>query len=166
MRSDAYEMRARHAHDQSYRCNISIPSSTERFTGPPRPNASRPVSPRVVMSRWALFALCSPSVHIVMLFRRICNILKHRIPSSISIAMDYELHGRSSVPDRCKEFFIYSTESRPDFRPTQPHIQWNRGFSLGIKRPGSEADYSLPSTTNHRIIPPAPYAFNVWFLIN
>jgi hypothetical protein len=31
--------------------------------------------------------------------------------------------------------------------PTQPPIQWGLGaFSLGVKRPGSEADHSPPSS--------------------
>jgi len=41
--------------------------------------------------------------------------------------------------------FLFITTSRPAPRPTQPPIQWVTGtLSLGIKRPGSEADYSPP----------------------
>jgi hypothetical protein len=37
--------------------------------------------------------------------------------------------------------------SRTDLGPTQPPIQWVPGaLSLGVKRPGGEADYSPPSS--------------------
>jgi hypothetical protein len=43
---------------------------------------------------------------------------------------------------------IFSTvASRTALGPTQPHIQWVSGsLSLGVKRPGREADHSLPSS--------------------
>jgi hypothetical protein len=41
------------------------------------------------------------------------------------------------------EFF----SSPPPLRPTQPHIEWLPwALFLGVKRPGSEADHSLPSS--------------------
>jgi hypothetical protein len=44
--------------------------------------------------------------------------------------------------------FPFTTASRTALRPTQPPIQWVSGaLSLGVKRPGSEADYSPPSST-------------------
>jgi hypothetical protein len=44
--------------------------------------------------------------------------------------------------------FLFTTVSRPDLGPTQPHIQWITGaLSLGLKRLGSEADHSPPSRT-------------------
>jgi hypothetical protein len=37
--------------------------------------------------------------------------------------------------------------SKPALRPTQPPIRWERGaVSSGVKRPGSEADHSQPSS--------------------
>jgi hypothetical protein len=37
--------------------------------------------------------------------------------------------------------------SRTVLGPTQPHIQWiPKALSLGVKRPGREADYSPPSS--------------------
>jgi hypothetical protein len=44
------------------------------------------------------------------------------------------------IPARAGSFF-FTTVSRPDLVPIQPLIQWVPGaFSLGIKRPGREAD--------------------------
>jgi hypothetical protein len=42
---------------------------------------------------------------------------------------------------------LSTTSSRPVLGPTQPPIQWVPGaLSLGVKRPGREADNSLPSS--------------------
>jgi hypothetical protein len=43
--------------------------------------------------------------------------------------------------------FLFTTASRTALGPTQPPIQWiPRALSLGIKRPGREADHSPPSS--------------------
>jgi hypothetical protein len=43
--------------------------------------------------------------------------------------------------------FLFTTASRPALGPTQSPIRWEAGaLSLGIKRPGREADYSPPFT--------------------
>jgi hypothetical protein len=43
--------------------------------------------------------------------------------------------------------FLFTTVSRKALRPTQPPIQWvPRDLSLRVKRPGSEADHSPPSS--------------------
>jgi hypothetical protein len=43
--------------------------------------------------------------------------------------------------------FLLSTASKPALGPTQPPIQWVLGaLSLGVKRPGHEANHSPPST--------------------
>jgi hypothetical protein len=40
--------------------------------------------------------------------------------------------------------FLFTTASRTALGPTQPLIQWVQGaISLGVKRPGREADHSL-----------------------
>jgi hypothetical protein len=42
--------------------------------------------------------------------------------------------------------FLFTTVSRTALGPTQPPIQWVSGaLSLGVKRPGREADNSPPS---------------------
>jgi hypothetical protein len=52
----------------------------------------------------------------------------------------------SSSPDKVKNF-LFSMSSRPALGPTQPPIQWvPRALSLGVKRPGSEADHSPPAS--------------------
>jgi hypothetical protein len=56
-----------------------------------------------------------------------------------------------SMQDRKERFWkikVYSlTASKTALGPTQPPIQWVPGaVSLGVKRPGHEADHSLPSS--------------------
>jgi hypothetical protein len=69
--------------------------------------------------------------------------------SSIGIALGYRLDDRDS---RVRFFeglgiFLFTTASRTSLGPTQPPIQRVSGtVSLGIKRPGREADHSPPST--------------------
>jgi hypothetical protein len=58
----------------------------------------------------------------------------------------FGLDGRGVSPGRGK-IFLLSTSSRLTLEPTQPSIQQLPGaFSLGIKRPGCEADHS-PQTS-------------------
>jgi hypothetical protein len=43
--------------------------------------------------------------------------------------------------------FLFTTASRTTLGPTQPSIQWVSGaLSLGVKRPGREADHLPPSS--------------------
>jgi hypothetical protein len=67
-------------------------------------------------------------------------------------------------------FFITTTVSRTALGPTQPPIHWVPGaLSLGIKRPGCEADHSPPSSAedkNERSYTSSPqYVFMEWCLI-
>jgi hypothetical protein len=66
--------------------------------------------------------------------------------------------------------FFFSTASRTALAPTQPPIQWVRGaLSLGVKRPGREADHSPPSSAevrnawNYTFTP--QYAFMAWYSV-
>jgi hypothetical protein len=69
--------------------------------------------------------------------------------SSVHIAMGYGLDDWSS---RVRfpvglGIFLFTTASRTALGPTQPPIQWVPGaLSLGVKRPGREADHSPPSS--------------------
>jgi hypothetical protein len=47
--------------------------------------------------------------------------------------------------------FLFTTASRTSLGPTQPPIQWVQGaLSLGVKRPGREADHTPPSSAEVR----------------
>jgi hypothetical protein len=55
--------------------------------------------------------------------------------------------------------------------PTQPPIQWVQGaFYLGVKRPGHEADHSLPSSAEVKnawsCTSTPQYVFMAWCLVN
>jgi hypothetical protein len=64
------------------------------------------------------------------------------------MALGYGLDDRSSrvrFPAGAGNFLI--TASRTALGPTQPPIQWVPGaLSLGVKRPGREADHSPPTS--------------------
>jgi hypothetical protein len=75
--------------------------------------------------------------------------------------MDPSLDGRISIPGRGKIFsLLYSVQTGSG--PTQPPIQWApEDLSPGVKRPGHEADYSLPSSAeikNRGAITPLPFS--------
>jgi hypothetical protein len=66
--------------------------------------------------------------------------------------------------------FLFSTASRPALGPTQPTIQWVPGaISLGVKRPGCEADHSPPSSAEVKnawsYTSTPQYAFMTWCLV-
>jgi hypothetical protein len=71
--------------------------------------------------------------------------------SSVSIALGYGLDDRGSrvrfsIPGGGWEFFSSPPWSRTALGPTQPPIQWVPGaYSLGVKRPGREAEHSPSS---------------------
>jgi hypothetical protein len=65
------------------------------------------------------------------------------------MALDYwlEIGVLGFVSRRGLGVFLFTTASRTVLGPTQPPIQWvSRILSLGIKRPGCEADHSPPSS--------------------
>jgi hypothetical protein len=71
---------------------------------------------------------------------------------------------RVRVPEEAGNFF-FTTASRSAMGPNQPPTQWVPGaLSLGVKRPGPEADHSPPPRSRMcEAIPPLPhYAFKAW----
>jgi hypothetical protein len=84
-----------------------------------------------------------------------CNLFYHSVSgksrdSSVGIVLDCGLDDRGSrvrFPAGAGNF-LFTTVSRTALGPTQPPIQWIPGaLSLGVKRPGREADHSPPSST-------------------
>jgi hypothetical protein len=64
------------------------------------------------------------------------------------IALSYGRDGRGFESRQGLGIFLFTTASRPALGPTQPPIQWVQGpLSLGVKRPGREADHSPPCGT-------------------
>jgi hypothetical protein len=66
--------------------------------------------------------------------------------------------------------FLFTTASRTALEPTQPPIQWVPGtLSLGIKRPGREADHSPPSSAEVKnawsYTSTLQYVFIAWCLV-
>jgi hypothetical protein len=59
----------------------------------------------------------------------------------LSKAPSDELDGRSSIPGRAGDIFLYSTASRLTLGPNQPPIEWiPRPLSAWVKRPERETD--------------------------
>jgi hypothetical protein len=75
----------------------------------------------------------------------------HSRDSSVGTDLGYGLDDRGSSArfPAGAGIFLFTTASRMVLRPTQPPIQWVPGaLSLGVKRPGSEADHSLPTSVD------------------
>jgi hypothetical protein len=67
------------------------------------------------------------------------------------LALGYGLDDREFESRQGLGIFLSTIASRPALEPTQPPIQWVLGvLSLEVKRPGCEADYSLPSSAEFR----------------
>jgi hypothetical protein len=62
--------------------------------------------------------------------------------SSVGIATRYGLDG-PGIESRWGQIFPHL--SRPALGPTQPPVQWVRGFSRGVKWPGRDVDHPPPS---------------------
>jgi hypothetical protein len=73
--------------------------------------------------------------------------------SSVGIALGYGLDDRGSRVRFPGELgiFLFTTASRTAPGPTQPPIRWMLGaLSVGVKRPGCEADHLSPSTAKFK----------------
>jgi len=67
------------------------------------------------------------------------------LPKLSSIARGYGLDDGWFESRQRLGIFLFTTVSRSTLGPTRPPIQWvSRAISLGVKRPGREADYSPP----------------------
>jgi hypothetical protein len=67
-------------------------------------------------------------------------------------ATGYGLDGRGLNPGR-SNIFLFSKASKPILRPSQPPIQWVPGsISPEVKRRWREADYSLPSSGEVKMV--------------
>jgi hypothetical protein len=78
----------------------------------------------------------------LVLLRRLNN-----FDRSVAIALGYGLDNRVLGFDSRRELriFLFTTVSKMVLGPTQPPIQWVSGaLTLGVKRPGREADHSPP----------------------
>jgi hypothetical protein len=82
------------------------------------------------------------------------------------MALSYGLDGRGFESRQWLGILLFTTSSRTSLGPTQPPIQWVPGaVSLGVKRPGREADHfhQVPRSRIRGTIPPFPqYAFMAW----
>jgi hypothetical protein len=66
----------------------------------------------------------------------------NRVPSNVWMVGVLEFDSRRRLG-----IFLFTIVSRTALGPTQPPIQWIPGaLSLGVKRPGREADHSSPSS--------------------
>jgi hypothetical protein len=65
--------------------------------------------------------------------------------------------------------FLFTTAPRTSQGPNTPPIQWGQALSLGVKRPGREADHSphlVPRSKNEWSYTSTPqYAFMAWCLV-
>ena len=87
----------------------------------------------------SLVLFCLPALYLIMIWYTFL-----RGPgSSVGIATGYRLDG-PGIEARWGRDFPHL--SRPALRPTQPPVQWVPGLSWGKKRPGRDADPSLPSS--------------------
>jgi hypothetical protein len=75
------------------------------------------------------------------------HIVLHMIYTCVTIATRIRT-GRPGFDSRKElRIFLFASAFRPVLGPTQPQIQWvPGGLSLGLRRPGREADRSPPSS--------------------
>jgi hypothetical protein len=84
---------------------------------------------------------------------------------SVSMATEYELDGRGSIPGEATYYFL--RVSIPALGPTELTIQWiPRVLTQGLKRQEREADHSPPTNADVKNgdIPPFPTHLHVIML--
>jgi hypothetical protein len=101
----------------------------------------------IIYCRKAVFYVCMHLyVHVCIFLLEVCSHFVNR-DRAVRIATSYWLDDRGvgvRVPGI--KNFHFSMSSRPALGSTQSPIQWVPGIlSLGVKRPGREADHSLPA---------------------
>jgi hypothetical protein len=73
------------------------------------------------------------------------------------IALGHRLNDRGFESLQGVRIYLFITASRPALGPTQPRIEWVPvAVSLGVKRPGREANHSPPSSAEVTPTPPLP----------
>jgi hypothetical protein len=78
------------------------------------------------------------------------------------MALDYGLDDQGFESQQGLGIFLFTIASRPALGPTQPPIQWVPGaLSLGVKRPGREADHSPPSSAEVK----NAYSLMTWCIV-
>jgi hypothetical protein len=98
------------------------------------------------VSMWKLRVICCDS-RIFMTILNKLHILTNEPGYLSCIALGYGLGDRGFETRQWLEIFLFTTASRPALGPTQPPKKWVSGsLSLGVKRPGREADRSPPSS--------------------
>jgi hypothetical protein len=85
----------------------------------------------------------------------------HEQPGQLSVVkLGYELDVGGLESRQGVGNFLFTTSSRPSLGPTQTPIQEVPGaLSIGVKRPGREADHSPPFSAEVKMrgdIPPLP----------
>jgi hypothetical protein len=109
---------------------------------------------------FAAIALCVTSQRVIP---KVSIYFKSR-DSSVGIAQGYGLDDRVLGFDFRRELgiFLFNTASITALGPTQPPIQWIRGaLSLGLKRPGREADSSTSSSAEFKNVWSYTYALQI-----
>jgi hypothetical protein len=99
-----------------------------------------------------------------------CYFVKHFIDNVIWWAADWTIGVLGIYSRWGLEIFLFITASRTALGPTQPPIQWVPGaLSLGVKRPGREADHSPPSSAEVKnawsYTSTPKYVFMAWCLV-
>jgi hypothetical protein len=104
-----------------------------------------------VLDKWLNATLVNPmiSLHLSPDCLSHMSVLWRSHDSSVSVETRLQARWLALIPGRGNDwiFSLHHTAFILALRPTQPPIQWIAGdFTLGVKRPGHEADLSPPSS--------------------